>query len=114
MSRSTEPVDPHDDMTLKVELGDGFLLATASGPLSRRRAWELYKEICDSAVAHGYHKILMDWLAVTGDLSIRERHALGRDAAEYQRHNRMSLKIALLGQEPTMNRVTVAVARIAD
>jgi len=85
--------------------------ATASGPVSQRRAWELYKEVCDTAVAQRYSKVLMDGVAVTGDLSLRERHALGRKAAEYERRHRMSLKIALLGQATTMNRVAVAVAQ---
>jgi hypothetical protein len=112
MSRSEEPSnDPQADMTQKFEPGDGFLLATASGPISHGKAWELYKDACDTAAAQGYGKILMDWVAVTGDLPLRERHALGKEAAEYAHRNRMSLKIALLGQEPTLNRIGVAIAQ---
>jgi len=111
MSRSTEPADPQADMTFKVKVGNGFLHATAGGPVSQRRAWELYEEVCDTAIAQGYSKVLIDFVAVTGDLSLRERHALGRDAADYAQRNRMSLKIAVLGQEPTVNRVAVAVAQ---
>src|SRR5579864_5666019 len=97
MSRSAEPVDPQSDITQKGEPGDGFFPATASGPASLRRALDLYKEACDTAVAQGYSKILLDWLAVTGEISLRERHTLGRKAAEYAHRNRMSLKVAVLG-----------------
>lgn len=96
---------------MQVEWGEGVLLATVSGLASQKRAVELLKAACDTAVASGFHKVLVDCLAVTGELSPRERHALGKEVAGYQHSKGMSLKIALLGQEPTLNGVGVAIAQ---
>jgi len=93
---------------MEVDSADGFLLATVSGPVSPDRILELFKSACDAAVATGFQKILVDCLEVTGELSLRERHALGKEVVEYQHSNQMSLKMAFLGKEPVMNGVGVA------
>jgi len=111
MSKSPESADSSADMVMKVESGDDLLIATVFGPVSVRRILELLKDICDTALARGYPKILIDCLGVTGELSIRERHAVGKDVSEYVRTNQMSLKIALLGEQPVMNGVGVAIAQ---
>ena len=108
MSRST---DPQADLKMEVDSADGFLLATISGVVSPSRILELLKAICDAGVATGFQKILIDCLAVTGELSLRERHALGKEVSEYVRTNQMSLKIAFLGEEPVTNGVAVAIAQ---
>ncbi len=108
MSRST---DPQADLKMEVDSADGFLLATISGAVSPSRILELLKAVCDAAVARGFQKILVDCLAVTGELSLRERHALAKEVSEYVRTNRMSLKIAFLGEEPVTNGVAVAIAQ---
>ena len=108
MSRST---DPHADLKMEVDSADGFLLATVSGPVSPDKILELFKSACDAGVARGFRKILVDCLAVTGELSLRERYALGKEVSEYVRTNQMSLKIAFLGEEPVTNGVAVAIAQ---
>jgi hypothetical protein len=108
MSRST---DPHADLKMEVDSADGFLLATISGAVSLSRSLELLKAICDAGVARGFQKILVDCLAVTGELSLRERYALGKEVSEYMRTNQMSLKIAFLGEEPVTNGVAVGIAQ---
>lgn len=111
MSTSVEPVDPHVELTLEVESADGYLHAIFSGPVSRGRAFDLYKEMCAEAVARGFQKVLMDWSAVTGELSNRERYTFATDGVQYQRQNQMSLKIALLGKEPIVTGLGVAVSQ---
>jgi hypothetical protein len=112
MSESSKPTGPSADLVMTVESADGLLLATVSGPASITGTSELFKDICDIAVARGFNKILVDCAAVTGELSSRERHTLGKELADYQRSNLTSLKIACLGREPVMNGVGVAIAQI--
>jgi len=98
-------------MVMKADSGDGLLIAAVSGPVSATRILELFKEIFDTAVARAFQEILVDCLGVTGELSTRERHAVAKDVSEYVRTKQMSLKIALLGEQPVMNGVGVAIAQ---
>jgi hypothetical protein len=111
MGESSKPTDPSADLLITVESAADLLLVTASGPASVTRTSELFKDICDIAVARGFNKILVDCAAVTGELSPRERHTLGKELADYQRSNLIALKIACLGREPVMNGVGVAIAQ---
>jgi hypothetical protein len=111
VSKSSKPPDPSADLEMTVESADGLLLATVSGPADITRTSKLFKDICDIAVARGFNKILVDCAAVTGELSPRERHTLGKEVADHQRSNLVSLKIACLGREPVMNGVGVAIAQ---
>jgi len=110
MSKSQESTDLSANMVMKVESGDGLLIAAVSGPVSATRISGLFKEICDTAVAKGFHKILIDCAGLNGDLSVREKYAIGKELADHQ-SNRMSLKIALVGEEPAMTGVGVAAAQ---
>jgi hypothetical protein len=51
---------------------DGFLLAIAVGEVSFDSAVESCRDMCDLAAGLGLRKILLDCLAVEGDLSRRE------------------------------------------
>jgi hypothetical protein len=68
---------------LILELRDGFLLATASGEQSVDEALQICRDMLDSAARLGVRKILLDCLALKGDLSAEERFELGKSIAEY-------------------------------
>ena len=111
MTWSQASNDPSTTLRLETEFTEGYLLAKLSGVISFKGWLERYKHICDIAAAKGVHKILIDGLAVTGELSLRERHELGREGAAYPQSKRMAIKIAVLGKEPTMNGIGVSVSQ---
>ena len=97
-------------MDLKLDSREGFLLATAIGRVSLREAIEGYKKVCDLATEWGFDKVLIDCLAVEGELSDLERYGLGWAIAEYCRNQSISLKIATVGKPPTINGFAAQVA----
>jgi hypothetical protein len=94
--RSTQTVD------LILEPRDGFLLAIAMGQLSFREAVESCQSMCDLAAGLGLKKILLDCLAVEGDLSPDERFELGKTTAEYCQSRLSIPALALLGRPPAV------------
>jgi hypothetical protein len=98
-------------MEVKLESREGFLLATAAGRLSLSETVELGKTICDAAVKRGFSKILLDCLAVEGELSFTERYILGDTIVDYCAIRSMTPKVAVIGKPPT---ITGFVAEVAS
>jgi hypothetical protein len=73
-------------------------------------ALELGQNVCDIAVERGLDGILVDCLALEGDLSNGARYELGKTIAEYCRSRSMSTRVAVIGKKPT---ITGFSARIA-
>jgi hypothetical protein len=57
-------------MDLKLESRAGLLLATAAGQVSLNDVVELGKKVCDAASDRGLRKVLLDCVAVEGELSV--------------------------------------------
>ena len=87
---------------LILEPRDGFLLAIALGQLSFREAVESCQSMCDLAAGLGLRKILLDCLAVEGDLSPDERFELGKTTAEYCQSQLRIPALALIGKPPAV------------
>jgi len=83
---------------LILEPRDGFLLAIAVGEVSFDSAVESCRDMCDLAAGFGLRKILLDCLAVEGDLSPDERFELGKTIAEYCQSKLRVPAIALVGK----------------
>jgi hypothetical protein len=98
-------------MDLKLESGDGLLLATATGQVSLRETVEVGKTICDAAAERGLGKILLDCLAAEGELSFTERYILGNTIVDYCAIRSMTPKLAVIGKPPT---ITGFVAEVAS
>jgi len=94
--RSTQTVD------LILEPRDGFLLAIAVGRLSFDSALESGRHMLDLAAGLGLRKILVDCLAVEGDLSADERFELGKNIAEYCQLTMRVPAIAVIGKPPSV------------
>ncbi len=90
-------------MDVTVESEDGVLVATAAGPVSLSEAISVFTKACDIAVERGADRILVDCLAVEGELSTMERYELGRSVAEYCSSRSITPKVATVGKPPLIN-----------
>jgi hypothetical protein len=98
-------------MDLKLESRQDFLLATPSGRVSPAEALEVCKSVCDSATERGFGKIVIDCLAVEGELSVMERYEHGKTLVEYCRTRSITPAVALVGKPPTITGFLAEVAR---
>jgi hypothetical protein len=98
-------------MHLKLESRDGYLLATASGRASFAKALDLSKNVCDAAAERGFSKILYDYRAVEGELSVMEWYEIGKTMAEYRLSRSGTPVIAVVGKPPTITEFGAEVAR---
>jgi len=110
MSNSPEPTNSSADLAMRIGSADGLLLATVSGRFTLKRGLEVFKAICDRALANGFEQILIDCAGMSGEISIRERYEFGKEIAGNHR-NWLSLKIALVGEEPVITGVGIATAQ---
>jgi hypothetical protein len=91
-----------EPMQLRLASRDDFLLATAAGPVSRVGVLRVFKNVIDTAVERGFDKILIDFLAVTGELSVMDLYEIGKAMAEYCLSKSICPKVALIGKPPTV------------
>jgi hypothetical protein len=98
-------------MELKLESREGYLLATASGRVSLTEALKLGKNVCDAAAERGLSKILYDYRAVKGELSVMEWYEIGKTMAEYRLNRSGTPRIAVVGKPPTITGFGAEVAR---
>ena len=98
-------------MDLIIEPRDWFLLAIARGEVSFDEASQACRQICDFTAGLGLRKILLDCLALKGDLSPEERFELAKNLAEYCQRRLTIFTVALIGKPPS---VTGLGARVAS
>ncbi len=79
---------------------DDFLLATAMGPVSRKEVLSVFRKAVDTAAEWGFEKILIDFLAVTGELGVMDLYEIGKSMAEYCVSKSLYPKVALIGKPP--------------
>jgi hypothetical protein len=87
-------------MQLTLASQDDFLLATATGTASVQKVLRVFKKVIDTAMERGFERILIDFLAVTGELAVMELYEVGKAMAEYCMSRSIYPKVALLGQPP--------------
>jgi hypothetical protein len=88
-----------------------LLIATASGPISFTRSFEIFISAFDSAREKGCDRILFDCCGVTGELTTHERFLFGEEAARHEHSGSFHPRIALLGSPPTVDGFGVLVGR---
>jgi hypothetical protein len=98
-------------MKLHIELREKLLVATISGDVSFSRALPLLLEVCDATVDQEADKVLIDCLAVEGELSNLERYTIGVEVTEYLRQRSIRPMVAVLGKPPTINGFGVLVGQ---
>ena len=79
---------------------DDFLLATATGRVSVKDVLYVFKKVIDTATERGFDKILLDFLAVTGELAVTDLYEIGKAMAEYCVSKSIYPKVALIGKPP--------------
>lgn len=81
---------------------DDFFLVRASGGVSAAEVLRIFKNVIDTATERGFDKILMDFLAVTGELSVMDLYEIGKAVAEYCERKSIHPKVAVIGKPPTV------------
>ena len=66
-----------ESMQLTLASQDYFLLATATGQVSVQEVLRVFKNVIDAATERGFKMILIDFLAVTGELTVMELFEIG-------------------------------------
>jgi hypothetical protein len=99
------------DLRIDIELREGLLLVTASGTFAFDAALLLLKQVCDTAQEKEVSKILVNALAVDGELATVERYRLGTEVTAYLKQRRMSPRLAFVGRPPTVDGFGVRVAQ---
>jgi hypothetical protein len=99
-------------LRIDIELRGELLLVTANGRVKVDTASRLLKRVCDTAAEKQVNKILVNCLAVTGELFPFERYRLGVETAEvYLTQPEMNVRLAFVGKLPTTDGFGVRVAR---
>jgi hypothetical protein len=98
-------------LQIDVVLRGEILLVTVTGSVGYDPALRLYKQMFDTAAEKHVHKILVNTLAMDGDLSPLERYHLGVQAAAYLKQRKMNPRLAIVGKPPEMDGLGVGVAR---
>jgi hypothetical protein len=99
------------DLRIDIELRGRILLVTASGNLTFDAALRLLKQVCDTAKEKEVNKILVNSLAVDGELSTFERYSLGVEVAAYLKQRQMNPRLAFVGKLPTTDGFAVRVGQ---
>ena len=99
------------DLHIDIELQGGLLLVTGSGTWALDAALRALKQFCDTAKEKGVNKILVNNLAMDGELSTMERYRLGVELAAYLKQCQMNPWLATVGKPPGMDGFGVRVAQ---
>ena len=99
------------DLRIDTELRGQILLVTARGKLALDAALQLYKQAFDTAKEKEVNKILVNALAVDGELSTFERYRLAVGCVAHLRQRKMNPTVAIVGKPPTTNGFGVRVAQ---
>jgi len=99
------------DLRIDIELREGLLLVTASGTFAFDAALLLLKQVCDTAKEKEVSKILVNALAVDGELATVDRYRLGTEVTAYLKQRQMSPRLAFVGKPPAVDGFGVRVAQ---
>ena len=86
------------EVTLAAE--DDILLATAAGQASVNEVMRVFKAVIDAAIEQRFENILMDFVAVQGNLSELDLYEIGKTMAEYCVSKSVYPKVAVVGKPP--------------
>jgi hypothetical protein len=91
------------DLHFETELQGGLLLVTASGSLAFEATLRILKQVCDTAAEKQVKNILVNCLALDGELSTLERYRIGVEVAAYLSERQLNPRIAFVGKPPAMD-----------
>jgi len=99
------------DLRVDIELDGALLFVTATGTLAYDATLRLLKQVCDTAADRQVNKILVNGLALDGELSTMERYHLGVEVAAHLLQRRMNVRLAFVGKPPALDGFGVNVAQ---
>ena len=99
------------ELTVTTELRGKVLQVMAAGPVSLGASLRLYKQVCDEAQKNGVRKILVNCLAVRGEISTFERYELATELGKHFTTRQFNPYLANVGQQPTLNGFAATVAQ---
>jgi hypothetical protein len=102
------------ELHIDIELQGTILLVTAKGNAAFDAALRLYKLVFDTAKEKGVNKILVNTLAVSGELTTLDRYQLAAELAAYLKRHQMNPRLAIVGVPPTTDGFGVLVAQNRD
>ena len=77
-----------------------FLLATGVGLVSTEEVLRVLTTVIDVGTEQGFSKILLDFSAVMGELSVVNLYAVGKAMADYCESKSIHPKLAVIGKPP--------------
>jgi hypothetical protein len=91
-----------EPIQLTITLQDDFLLATGVGRVSTEELLRVLTTVIDTSTEQGFDKILLDFSAVMGEVSVMNLYAVGRAVAEYCVSKSIHPRLAVIGKPPTV------------
>ncbi len=99
------------ELQIDIELQEGLSIVTAIGTFTLDAALRLLKQVCDTSKEREVNKILVNCLAMDGELSLFDRYDLGAQVATYLKQHQMNPKFAFVGKPPTIDGFAVRVGQ---
>ena len=100
------------DLQIASELKEGILVVTASGSIASDEALRLLKQVFDTAKEKEVNKILVNGLAMDGELQTFDRYRIAGELTAYLReHGQSNVRLAFVGRPPTIGGLGVLVAQ---
>ena len=99
------------DLRIEIDSQRDLLVGTANGGVTYAEAVRVLKAISDVAAKKQLDKILVDCLAVDGDLTTFERYRLGAEISDYLQRLKIHPRVAVLGFPPAVNGFGARVAK---
>jgi hypothetical protein len=102
------------DLHIEIEFQEVLLVVTARGSVAFDTALRLFKDVFDTAAENRVTRILVDALAVDGELAVFERYQLGSELGSYLEQRQMNFKMAVVGGPPAVTGFAVRVLQNRD
>ena len=91
-----------DTIQLTIAPQDDFLLATGVGRVSTEELLRVLTTVIDTSTEQGFDKILLDFSAVMGEVSVVKLYDVAKAMAEYCASKSIQPKLAVIGKPPTV------------
>ncbi len=99
------------ELQADIELLEGILLVKISGRVSFDAALRIFKQAVDTAKKKEVSKILVNTLAVNGELSTLQRYDLATGVLAHAKQRKMNPNLAIVGKAPTVDGFGVRVGQ---
>jgi len=99
-----------ESIQLTITPQDDFLLTTGVGRFSTEELVRVLRTVIDTSTELGFDKILLDFSAVMGKVSVMKLYEVGKAMAEYCVSKSIHPKLAVVGKPPAVTGIGAEVA----